>query len=439
MERAIPKSWRDPRLRGFLVPAGPLLLITVLVLQTGVLSPSASGVDFYYYAATLAGLLLAWRFRNARVLFTLFTIVLAHRAVAFFSPGHFTSSGPGHISYLAVSVLLPINFIMFAAVRERGLSLPSVAPRAGLLFCEAIFVAAICRPGAAPPAFLKMSLGLPFSGSRLPQLTIALLAGSAVFIAVKYLWSTRPSHAAQAWALVATWIALEQGYMTRVAQAYLATAAVILLAGIVEDSYLLAYHDELTGIPGRRAFNDATAQLDAPYVIAAVDIDHFKLFNDTYGHDTGDQVLRLVANRLARVTGDGRAFRVGGEEFAILFTGKRLRAVLPHLQALRVAVEQSSFRQRTGGERRALSRGPDRRNTGQRTGRTKQLKLFDESQLSVTVSIGAAESLRPGESVDSTMRAADKALYRAKKAGRNRVEAVGRASQAGSRAKRVTA
>jgi len=98
----------------------------------------------------------------------------------------------------------------------------------------------------------------------------------------------------------------------------------VLAAGsIVETSYLLAYHDELTTLPSRRAFHDALLRLEAPYSIAMVDIDHFKRCNDTYGHDTGDQVLRMVASRLARVSGGGQAYRCGGEEFAILFSGKR--------------------------------------------------------------------------------------------------------------------
>jgi len=63
---------------------------------------------------------------------------------------------------------------------------------------------------------------------------------------------------------------------------------------MVETSYLLAYHDELTALPSRRAFHEALLRLQPPYSIAMVDIDHFKRCNDTYGHDTGDEVLRLV-------------------------------------------------------------------------------------------------------------------------------------------------
>src|SRR5208282_2380883 len=103
-----------------------------------------------------------------------------------------------------------------------------------------------------------------------------------------------------------------------------------------------------------------------PYSIAMVDIDHFKRCNDTYGHDTGDQALRLVASKLARVSGGGQAYRCGGEEFAILFPGRTTADVLGHLEDLRAAIEASSLRLR-GPDRRQLARGPDRRNPAARS------------------------------------------------------------------------
>ena len=128
---------------------------------------------------------------------------------------------------------------------------------------------------------------------------------------------------------------------------------------MVENSYVLAYHDELTSLPARRAFNEALLGLQKPYTIGVVDIDHFKKFNDTYGHETGDQVLRMVAAKLARVSGGGQAFRVGGEEFAILFSGESLPEALPHLEILRMEIEASAFRVRGGQERRTVPHGTD--------------------------------------------------------------------------------
>jgi GGDEF domain-containing protein len=195
----------------------------------------------------------------------------------------------------------------------------------------------------------------------------------------------------------------------------------------VENSYLLAYHDELTTLPSRRAFNDAFLRLQDPYAIAVVDIDHFKKFNDTYGHDTGDQVLRLVAANLARVTGGGTAYRCGGEEFNILFPGRTTSEVADHLEQLRASIESSKFRMRKG-DRRQAPRGPDRRNEPARTRRRKGQALRELVQdaaptmLSVTVSIGVAASGKERSTPDLVLQAADKALYRAKANGRNRIE-----------------
>ena len=116
---------------------------------------------------------------------------------------------------------------------------------------------------------------------------------------------------------------------------------------------MLAYFDELTGIRGRRGFNEALVSLDQQYAIAIVDIDHFKKFNDTYGHDVGDQVLCMVAARISKVGGGGQAFRCGGEEFAVIFRGVSAKDAVEHLEMLRKVIEVSSFRLR-GTDRRAI-------------------------------------------------------------------------------------
>jgi len=226
-------------------------------------------------------------------------------------------------------------------------------------------------------------------------------------------------------------------------------AGLILVSSIVENSYLLAYHDELTGLRARRAFNDALLRLEKPYAIAAVDIDHFKSFNDTYGHETGDQVLRMVAARLAHVSGGGQAYRVGGEEFSILFPGRSVAEIIPYVELLRKTIEAASFHVRGSEERRRNQsakqpKDQERRtrarrvndqdgeeNDRRRSTTRKSRKVLHpgtsrqiaKDELSVTVSIGVAEPARTNQEVEQVIQAADKALYRAKQAGRNRVEA----------------
>jgi diguanylate cyclase len=161
-----------------------------------------------------------------------------------------------------------------------------------------------------------------------------------------------------------------------------------------------ALTDALTGIPNRKFFEtrlreavrDAMESGEALSLFIA-DIDHFKQFNDTYGHQLGDQVLRLVARTLTdSVKGRDTPARYGGEEFAIILPQTRLKDALVLAEQIR----------RTIMRRRII-----RRNTGDDYG-------------TITLSIGVSQ-YRPGEQLLETVRRADAALYQAKRSGRNRV------------------
>jgi GGDEF domain-containing protein len=155
-----------------------------------------------------------------------------------------------------------------------------------------------------------------------------------------------------------------------------------------------------------------------------VDVDHFKKFNDLFGHDTGDQVLRMVSSRLGAVTGGGHAFRCGGEEFAVVFRGRTLREAFPHLEAVRQAIEETVFTVR-GTER--VQRTERDRITGTPRDRRSGRRREAERDVRVTVSIGLAQAARAWMAPEDVVMAADKALYRAKAAGRNCVEVAGAA------------
>src|SRR2546428_11719672 len=103
---------------------------------------------------------------------------------------------------------------------------------------------------------------------------------------------------------------------------YLATACLILIAAVVEASYHMAYEDSLTGLPARRALNEALLRLGGHYTLAMADVDHFKNINDRHGHDGGDQGLKMVAAKLALGGGSGRGLRHRGEGGAGLVAGE---------------------------------------------------------------------------------------------------------------------
>jgi GGDEF domain-containing protein len=400
-------------LRSLLVPGGALLLGIMLLASLGWVTLAPPALSFLYYCAIGGGMLLAWRFHSSRIFLSLCVLLLAEAAIALWGGGQL----PVILTAVrAVAVLVPLNFALISLMHERGFTLESLMPVGLFLFVEVIVVAVLCRtaenklPSPAHTRHLAGSIALP-------DYAIVIFAGTAAFLLIRFMLTRKPVESALLWAMSAFFLSLHFTTDARLATLYSATAACILSTSIIESSYLLAY----------RAFNDAVLRLQEPYSIAVVDIDHFKKFNDTYGHDTGDQVLRLVASNLARVTGGGRAYRCGGEEFNILFPGKTIPEVLDHLERLRQSVESSRFRMR-GDDRRQTARGPDRRN-GQNRRRVSKGQVIRElaeqdspASLSVTVSIGVASSLKKSSGPDAVLQAADKALYRAKANGRNRVE-----------------
>ncbi|NIO06178.1 MAG: diguanylate cyclase [Proteobacteria bacterium] len=193
---------------------------------------------------------------------------------------------------------------------------------------------------------------------------------------------------------------------------FLSFSTLFLLGGLYGVTWRRAYLDELTGIPARRAFEESLPRLGRKYAIAMVDVDHFKGFNDRYGHQIGDQVLRFIATRLKRLP-FGQAFRYGGEEFAIIMPGRRVHQSLSMLEDLRKSIETSNFTIR--GENRPVEKP---KHKDRPSGGTEQVKI--------TVSIGIAGRSPLHPSTDDVVRAADEALYHAKETGRNRVEHNGR-------------
>ncbi|WP_436641917.1 GGDEF domain-containing protein [Microbaculum sp. FT89] len=158
--------------------------------------------------------------------------------------------------------------------------------------------------------------------------------------------------------------------------------------------------DQLTGLANRKHFDqsleravDIAVRRGEPVSLAMCDIDHFKKFNDTFGHQTGDQVLRLVGAAIrSAVKGRDIAARYGGEEFAVILPSTALDAAIYVGEDIRTAV---------------MSKELIKRSTGESLGR-------------ITMSVGVA-TLRHNDTRDSLVERADMALYASKRNGRNRV------------------
>jgi diguanylate cyclase (GGDEF)-like protein len=395
------------------------LIVAVVVLRSGLLHNRGGTVQHFYYALVGAGAFLAWRFHTTRIFSLVCGLILASETLRL-------SLVPATavLAFDVLAVLLPANFALFAWVEERGFTPPEVGYRAAWFALQAAIVVLICQSdrnfsrGILEHRFLTKQY-LP--GEKLPQIALLVFAIALIALLVRFALYRKPVESGSFWSLAAAAVALQASGAKLNTTVYFAAAVLILALSTIETSYMMAYHDELTGLPARRAFNETLKRLEGGYSIAIVDVDHFKKFNDTYGHDTGDQVLRMVASKLAGVTGGGLAFRCGGEEFAVIFPSSSAAESFEHLELLRSRIEGSSFRLR-GQDRRKDSRAVDRRKGKRRTKRAASVPRRGGAETSVTVSIGVAEPGPKDSTVEQVIEAADRALYRAKDGGRNRVE-----------------
>ena len=184
---------------------------------------------------------------------------------------------------------------------------------------------------------------------------------------------------------------------------------VVFLYALYRMYWEKVYIDELTGIPNRRAFDEYLKKLGRKYTIAMIDIDHFKKFNDKYGHTEGDNVLRFVAKHIADEA-DGPAFRYGGEEFSVIYKGAQTKHVLKVLDIMRDNLASKIFYLRISEDIRKSKTKKDRRRNHANTKMAK-----------VTISVGVAHKTPAKKEPHDVIVTADKALYKAKENGRNQV------------------
>jgi len=346
-------------------------------------------------------LVLGWRFRRGRLVVAAVALALANLLVR--GP---LADAPTPAGLAALAILLPVTLAVLSLLPERPINRPLILACLAAVVAECWLIAAI---GSGKPSISDG--GMITNVSELltsPDLARLVFLIAGAFIALAYAARHGTFEGSLLWVTAASALALLAWRGPHAATLALAAAQLVLLIGLVEDSYRLAYHDELTGLPGRRALEEALRTLNGDFVIAMVDVDHFKRFNDRHGHAAGDQALRMVAAELQNIGGGGRAYRYGGEEFAILFPGTTPIDANEPLEKVRSAIANRRFAIRSSDRPRKKPDPP------RKPSRPPRL-------ISVSVSIGfAGPSARTGDS-NTVLRAADRALYRAKSNGRNRV------------------
>ena len=366
------------------------------------------------YLVIAIGMSLSFAFGRGRVFFILLLQGIFYWSFRTYLQNGINCFAP-QVVFQSLCLLLPVNIIFFSFVRERGVMTVSGRMRFIFLALQAAMVAWIIRyqhDYSDLPLYLSGEfLHIPFlSGLAIPQTALLLIVAGILLIFIRAFIRQSPIDSGLLGSLVAVAVACNWLTSTDVPLAFISAASLILAVSVLQDTHNMAFRDDLTGLPSRRALNEQMSGVGRQYVIAMLDVDHFKNFNDSYGHDVGDQVLKMVAKKMAAVKGGGKAYRYGGEEFTILMPRKKMAEAIPFLEEVRKNIAAYQLVLRGNGRPKHAKEGKKLRASER-----------DDKSVSVTISIGIAESSDSLKSAEEVLKAADKALYRAKNKGRNQL------------------
>lgn len=409
----------------FLAPA--VILVAAALLTLIVPDDLLTASQFLPFVILPVGAILSQWFNRGRAFLSLASLLLAYTGYTVAARDHADPFAANAV-LSAIAIFIPLNVTLMLALPERGVFHFRSYRWLLLIVIETLLTAWVASAGNTPLSgtawrtvldhWLLRPDPTPFLGRLLFATGIAFAIGR-IFERQSPL-EIGLGNSLLAFFIACTWINEPGAFPI-----FFSASGFMLLVSVLQESHRMAFRDELTGLPGRRVLEEQMLGMGPAFTIAMVDVDHFKKFNDTHGHDVGDQVLCMVGARLAEVAGGGRAFRYGGEEFSILFPDKTVEETLPHLEHLRTAIESYVLVARTRERRQAERDREDRRikpgGNPRKASRAAKRETTDEDALSVTVSIGVAERNRRLHTPAAVLRAADEALYRAKHAGRNRV------------------
>lgn len=364
------------------------------------------------YLISFAGLFLSFHFHRGRPFFAISILAVSYWLLkTYMIPG--TNALAAKSLFNLLLLFVPFNLLLLTAMREKGVFTDAGRIRLvflGLQTFVAIYLHNSFALSSINNVFPASWINKILSSSSIPQIFILLLAAEISIMLIFTLLRQSPIDSGLLGATISFAAACNWIYDPGLFIAFSTASVAIITISIIQDSYNMAFRDELTGIPSRRAMTELLHGIGRNYAFAMVDVDHFKKFNDTYGHDFGDQVLKMVAVKIASVSGGGKAFRYGGEEFAIVFARKKAAEVADNLEELRESIASYTLFIRDterprGGHEGKKQRGSERKGVS----------------TTVTVSIGVADTNGGEVDKQEVIKAADKALYKAKNRGRNQV------------------
>lgn len=321
-----------------------------------------------------------------------------------------------YVLFTLLSLWFPLQQTLLSLYGERGISLHWALPRSLIIISGYLVLYALYQTGvlaawitALPMSLMELAFGdLLLSQGATSVYLLALLCGMLILSLRSTLVDAALFGATLGSAL--TLLLFDSAFISAL---YASLTLLLFLYTVLFNSYSMAFIDELTGLPGRRALENHLASSGRQYSIAMVDVDHFKKFNDTYGHDVGDQVLRMVASQMKQAAKGASVFRYGGEEFTLVFKRKDEAMALPIAEQVREAIANYPMRIREDNRPEDTSQGRKHRTRSN----------GNSAVVQVCISIGLCEKTEAHDNSKAVLKQADESLYLAKQQGRNRTVA----------------
>lgn len=394
--------------------------LSVPSLLNGVLE----ALSYFPYPVLAIGIFLSWRYNNTGLVLSSFSLVLMYLSLRTFGAPVYGENVLAPSVCKATLFLFPVNMIGFSMLLKRRIftTLGSLYLFAFLL--QVLVAAIVFNPQGhaflgfktvfsyyspdAVNSVLAVSQGLTrfMNGiTRLPCLLVLLW--TLMFLFIRYVYK-RDIHLAGFSMIFASAMAgmLMGGTLASACVLFTASGALVIIASL-EGAFVMSDQDPLTGLNARKGLNALLNSLKEKAVLALVDLDHFNQFNDDYGPDTGDEVLKIVGDKLSDMIKGVRVFRYGGEEFLAVLPGLDGHKAERVLDEFRRKIEVFPFLTMQS-QRKIILPVPG-----------KEIRPLNR-KTHITVSIGAAAFSGHGQPHD-VLKSADSALNKAKQQGRNRV------------------
>ena len=396
-----------------LFPGGLVFLISIGFLRPqGLPMWLQQPITALPYIVLTFGLIFGWYFASSRMILSLLVLALADQALVLFPTTGADQAAVNQTIVAVTAFLVPLNLLAFSILKEDSLSTLRGVMRVVLVLVQPFLLLWLCLPDQHDLAssFTREYIpSLYTDWTPIPQTALFAFATALLLHFIRFALHRDPLEGGAIWALFAVFVAYHTSRYGWQPTNFFMAAGLILFVTLLQSFYQRTYRDELTGIPGRLAYDEAIGQLGKRFSLAVISIDQLTQYANTHGKSVSEQILKLAAPRVQAACSDGQIFRTTGEELTVLFPGKSTTETLSTLETVRKTTEAIGLflrgRDRVWETQRGIKKAGSR-----------------DRPLPITLSIGVAEKLSDRATLSLVIKSAYCALYEAKGIGGNVVK-----------------